>query len=69
MSKFEKAIIDAEEKIAEMDKEFAVLDYTDNNKAQAFLTLYDEERGNLNTLMDEWSKAEEELLQLESQLD
>ncbi len=69
VSKFEKAIIDAEEKIAEMDKEFAVLDYTDNNKAQAFLTLYDEERGNLNTLMDEWSKAEEELLQLESQLD
>jgi len=68
-SKFEKEIVATEAKIAEMDQKFAVLDYSDNDKAQAFLKLYDEERGNLNELMENWSKAEEELLQVEIQLD
>jgi len=64
VSKLEADIQSSEARLAEMDTEMAELDYSDQEKSSRMLGFYAAEKEKLEKLMEEWARAEEELVAL-----
>jgi ATP-binding cassette subfamily F protein 3 len=66
---FERKIEEAESTIEEMTAKMATLDYSDQEKAQAFVDEFDKKKAELEQMMEDWAAAEEELLKVDAILD
>jgi ATP-binding cassette subfamily F protein 3 len=64
VGKLETDIQESEARLAEMDREMAELDYSDQEKSARMLGFYAAEKEKLEKLMEDWARAEEELVAL-----
>jgi ATP-binding cassette subfamily F protein 3 len=66
IKQLEESIATLETEIKGIEEELAVLDYTNEETSQQLLNRYELKKSELNTLLDQWETATEELLAVEN---